>query len=561
MAHGIGGEAMSGPVVSTPVVAGNSLDARDLPSINLHRGPDSSRQINTRRASALWPHLVRESNFAIPLRPRAPLPNSRTPVLGMSFEGMSAASIGASWTPPDPNGYVGRNHYVQMVNMAYQVFDKAGHTLAGPFAINTLWAGQGNRCAADNGGDPIVLYDHLADRWVLSQFAVSAKPYYECIAVSQSPDPTGAYYLYAFNLGSDFPDYPKLGVWPDAYYMTTSESTYSAYAFDRASMLTGNAATFVKFSGESNLLLPSDLDGSALPPPNSPNYLYTFKDTAFHGGIDRVEIFEFKVDFTVPSSATFELAATIPIAPFVYTVCGFFNMACIPQRGTSQKLDSISEWPMWRFQYRNFGAYATLVGNFTVDVDGSNWAGIRWFELRKTVGHAWTLYQEGLQAPDTNQRWNGSIAMDRAGNIALGYSVSSSSMYPEICYTTRLVTDPPGTFQTEEILIAGSASQVGSNRWGDYSAMTVDPTDDCTFWYTNQYYTTNNSSWRTHIGSFQIPGCMATENQNRAVGGVMFFIETTSAASMIDQDHWDLWGILVGGIAASGFLVWRRQRR
>ena len=426
---------------------------------------------------------------------------SNPPPISLSFEGISATG----YVPPDTIGDVGPNHYVQMVNTSFAIYDKSGNLLDGPHLINQLWQGQGNLCASQNGGDPVVLYDPLADRWLLAQFTSSGNNV--CVAISQTGDPQGSYYLYQFPT-PQFPDYYKFGVWPDGYYMSANESSYTAYAFDRASMLVGNPVTYIRFSGMTNFLLPSDIDGNTPPPAGSPNYFYTFKDNSFHGGVDRLEIYRFHVDFVTPANSTFTLTDSIPISSFNYTVCGFFNLNCIPQLGTARKLDPVSEWPMWRLQYRNFGTYETLVGNFTVDATGLDQAGIRWFELRRQ-GEPWTLYQEGTHFPnDGHHRWMGSISMDSAGNIALGYSISSSTMNPSIRYAGRLATDPLGTLQIEATMIGGTGSQTGYNRWGDYSSMNVDPSDDCTFWYTNEYYTVNSAAgWRTRVGKFKFANC------------------------------------------------------
>ncbi len=438
-------------------------------------------------------------------------PGVETPPLNLSFEGVGNPVGCGGCTPPDPNGAVGPNHYVQMVNATkVAVFTKTGVPLAPPFNLGTLWPP--GTCAG-NAGDPIVLYDRAADRWLLSQFAF---PSFMCIAVSQTADPLGSYHLYTFNVGS-FPDYFKFGAWPDAYYMGANEGGavgYTAYAFDRAKMLAGDpSASFVKFTGETNFLLPADLDGSTPPSVGSPGLFYTFKSSTFHGGIDRIELFALHVDFTDPNLSTFTLIALLPITPFTYTVCGFFNFNCARQPGTAQKIDVVSEWPMHRFPYRNFGTYQALVGKFTVGGGSSGGFGeagaaIRWFELRNT-DTVWTLFQEGTFDPgDGNDRFMGSVAMDKSGNIALGFSVSSSVQYPSIRYATRTPGDPAGTLQPEEVLIDGTGSQTSSNRWGDYSAMSVDPVGDCQFWYTNEYYPVNASNaWKTRVGAFTVASC------------------------------------------------------
>jgi len=287
--------------------------------------------------------------------------------------------------------------------------------------------------------------------------------------------------------------------------MSTNDDDYGVYAFDRDRMLQGQSATYQRFQFTGNFKLPSDLDGSTSPPSGAPNYFYTMKT----GNI--LEIWEFHVDFTTPSSSTFTLAQTLSTTAFNYDVCGA-SWDCIPQRGTSQKLDAIGEWPMWRLQYRNFGTHETLVGNFSVDAgDFSNHAGIRWFELRKTGNGSWSIYQEGTHSPDAHHRWMGSAAMDGSGNMALGYSVSSGTLYPSIRYATRLSSDAAGTLQSEVTLMAGSASQTNVNRWGDYSSMNVDPSDDATFWYTNEYLTDSGQGWRTRIGTFKIESVIYVE--------------------------------------------------
>jgi choice-of-anchor B domain-containing protein len=434
--------------------------------------------------------------------------SSQTPGLDFSFEGTGNPTGCGGCSPPDTVGDVGLNHYIHMVNATkVAIFDKAGTSLNTPFDLGTLWS-SGN--CTSNAGDPIPLYDSLADRWLLSQFA---GPSHMCIAISQTADPLGSYHLYTFNVGS-FPDYFKFGVWPDAYYMSANEASYTAYAFDRAKMLVGDVtATFQKFTGQDNLLLPADIDGPTLPPAGDPGYFYTFKDDSFHGGADRIELFALDVDWVTPANSTFGLIETIPVAAFTYTACGFFNFNCLMQPGTAQTVDAISEWPMFRFPYRNFGSHQTLIGNFTIGGGtGEVGAAIRWFELRDT-GSGWTLYQEGTQDPgDGHDRAVGSIAMDKNGNIALGYTVSSSSLFPSIHYATRLATDSLGTLQTEAILIAGTGSQTGSNRWGDYSAMGIDPANDCSFWYTNEYYpVTASTTWKTRVGVFTIPECLSAD--------------------------------------------------
>lgn len=449
-----------------------------------------------------------------------------SPPLDLRFNGVRNPFACGGCSPPDTNGDVGRRHYIQIVNATkVAIFDKTGTLLKQPFDLGSLWPS--GLCAA-NAGDPIVLFDEIANRWLLSQFAF---PQHLCFAVSTTPNPLGAYHLYTFDVG-EFPDYFKVGVWPNGYYVSGNESTYTAYAFDRTKMLAGdNTASFIKFTGETNFLMPADVDGSRLP--SGGGLFYTFKDDAFHGGQDRLELFRLTPNFAT-GTGTFDRIKRFPVTPFTYTVCGFFNFDCIPQMDTGQKVDAVSEWPMWRFPYRRFGTHQALVGNFTVGGGtGEAGAAIRWFELRNT-GSGWTLFQEGtLDLDDGNDRFMGSIAMDKQGNIALGYSVSSSSLFPSIRYATRSSADALGamgsemalmipstwdadeapnealgTFGEERTLRKGRGSQTGSNRWGDYSAMTVDPTTDCQFWYTNEFYNpSSESNWKTAVGAFTVPSC------------------------------------------------------
>jgi hypothetical protein len=435
----------------------------------------------------------------------------RTPMPGLTFEGTGNPTGCGGCSPPDTTGDVGPNHYIQMVNATkVAIYDKAGTLLEPPFDLGTLWSS--GPCTG-NLGDPQVLYDEAADRWLLAQFQSSNRL---CFAISQTADPQGAYHLFNFPT-PQFPDYFKVGVWPTGYYVSANESSYTAYAFDREKMLAGDAtASFVRFAGQTNFLLPADVDGPTAPPTQG-GLFYTFKDNSFHGGgADRIELFQLTPDFATPASSTFSLIETIPVTAFTYTVCGFFDFTCIPQSGTPQMVDAVSEWPMQRFAYRRFAGHEALVGTFTVGggsaaADGGGpgtGAMIRWFELRDT-GTGWALHQEGNHDPGGGlNRFMGSIAMDGDGNIALGYSASSSSAFPSIRYASREASDPLGTLEAEVVMQAGSGSQTGSDRWGDYSAMNVDPADDCTFWYTNQYYPVSAATtWKTRIGNFKYPSC------------------------------------------------------
>src|ERR1044071_7075042 len=450
----------------------------------------------------------------------------------ISFDG---PSNGSGVAPPDPNGEVGPNHVVVMCNLSFQIFNKTGTSLFGPAANNTLWAGFGGPCQTQNSGDPVVLYDQLADRWLLSQFT-SAAPYFNCIAVSQTSDPTGSYFRYAVSTGSNFPDYPKYGIWPDAYYISTREfaggtsfAGVGAYALNRAQVLAGNPnPQVISFlmpptGGGSNVgdgLLPADLDGTTPPPVGSPEYYLGSMDNNGPYGApqDALNLYKFHADFTVPANSTFTLTNTLPTASFnsILGLCGG-SRACIPQPNTTNKIDHLGyrQRPLHRLAYRNFGTHESLVTNQSVSAGtgpGGEVSGIRWWELR-SPNVTPVIFQEGTYAPgltDGIHRWMGSIAMDSAGNMALAYSAANGTLFPSVWYTGRQASSPLGVMDLgENSIITGTGSQTaGGNRWGDYTALSIDPTDDLTFWYVNQYVpTTSGAGWRLRIGSFKaLPG-------------------------------------------------------
>jgi len=456
------------------------------------------------------------------------------PPIGTTFEGVNNLD---NVLPPDTNGDIGPNDYVQWVNLHFEIFNRSGQSLEGPLKGNTLWSGFGTGtpasvCATTNQGDPVVRYDRMADRWVFTQFAFTTKrngslvpPFIQCFAVSTTGDPTGTFNRYAWTISSTyFPDYPKLAVWPDAYYMTVnyfSGNTFvggGALAFDRSKMLLGQAATLLSYGPLGSAfggLLPSDLDGSILPPSGSPDYFGAI-DTSGTSSGSTFQIWKFHVDFATPANSTFGTATHTPdfnlaVDPYNFDLCSG-SRNCIQQPASTQGLDPIADRLMNRLQYRRFAdGHESLVANHTVAVvAGGNQAAIRWYEIRN-LSTSPTIYQQGTFVPTNDSRWMGSIAMDQAGDIALGYSVSSKTVSPSIRYTGRLASDAPGTLETETTLIAGSGSQTSSSdRWGDYSMMAVDPTDDCTFWYTQEYYqTTSNAGWQTRVGSFKFPNCGA----------------------------------------------------
>ncbi len=446
-------------------------------------------------------------------------PNIPAPIL--SFAGVPFPGVSCNCAPPDTNGAVGKNHYVQMVNEGYQVFNKAGTSVLGPISIESVWMGFAGVCETAGNGDPVVMYDQLADRWIITEFAGSTGTGVpvtdQCIAVSTTGDPTGSYYRYGYHLGSNFFDYPHLGVWPDAYYMSmnvfnaagTAQLGVQPFAFDRAKMLIGAPATivttgFAPGGANEEYFLPAHLDGIIPPPAGAANPFVEFP-----GSTGVYKVYLMHADFVTPANTTFTLLASPAAAGFT-ALCPT-TRACVPQPN-GQTLDAIGDRLMFRNAYRKFpDGHDALVNNYTVSAGGV--AGVRWFELRNVLA-APVVFQESTYQPDTTWRFLGSAAMDNQGNMAIGFSASSSTVVPGLRYAGRLAGDPANILaQGEATLFAGQGSQSSGtgNRWGDYSALTVDPVDDCTFWYTNEWYPTGSTdfNWRTQIGNFAFTQCTA----------------------------------------------------
>jgi hypothetical protein len=477
------------------------------------------------------PHLLRTLGHVHPVHPYAETNDlvrqmgaSKTlkqpTTAGLSFAGVGQGDYGfsVSAVPPDTEGSVGDTQYVQWINFSFAVFNKSNGTLLyGPVSGNTLWQGFGGACQTDNNGDPIAQYDKNAHRWVMGQFALTgAPPYYECVAVSATSDATGEWYRYQLQ-SNLFDDYPKIAIWPDAYYLSFNnfDSTgnflgSTACAFDRTAMLAGKLASSICFAVSQPLggFLPSDWDGSTPPPAGSPDFYLEWDSSTL------LNLWRFHVDFATPANSTFSGPTGITVASFS-DACGGGH--CIPQPGTSNVLDSLADRLMYRLAYRHYADHESLVTNHAV---GSP-AGIRWYEIRDPNGTP-TVYQQGTYAPDSNWRWMGSAAMDQAGDLVVGYSESNSTnLYPSIAYTGRLPGDTLGTLEAETLVFTGSGSQTTYPRWGDYSAMTIDPADDCTFWYTDMYLKSSGSfNWSTWINSFTFNSCGGYKLSAGAAGTV-----------------------------------------
>jgi len=518
--------------VLMPVKVGVSPILRDIP-VTMNRPPANmeGREVNTRNVETVQPMG--------PAGPHAGDPDTvvqdtfsplAMPGPDVSFDGISNFDNGALFgfliAPPDTQGDVGPNHYVQWVNIAFGVWDKAGALVGGPYPGNALWTGFGGSCETDNLGDPITLYDHLADRWMMSQFT---NDNHQCIAVSQTGDPMGAYYLYDYEpIPGLFPDYPKFGVGTGAYYYTANmfDFTYQGSvfgAFDRERMLQGLPAGFqVWFAATGPVYspfyspVPADLDGPSLEVIPMPVgwFAQMVDDGEMGAPNDALNFYAMVNDWVDPANSVF-----IPLPEVDLTAAGYpfqlINQACgrdcIPQPN-GQYVDDIGDRLMHKMQYREFEHHVSWVVSHTVD-RGDGVAAVRWYEMRfEENAPGMVIRNVGTLSPDDTNRWMGDLAMDAEGNIAVGYSVSSDSVYPGIRWAGRLANDPLNVLsQGEASVIEGTGSQYLVNRWGDYSTMSVDPVDDCTFWYTQEYYGNENpgvfGTWQTRVASFKFPNC------------------------------------------------------
>ncbi|HQZ94940.1 MAG TPA: carboxypeptidase regulatory-like domain-containing protein [Pyrinomonadaceae bacterium] len=564
------------PVASQAVAFGISQAVRDLPEMadpNWELDPERAARAAARRAKQedkiknpfnaktiknIVPGAgVAGSNYAFrdEALPDAPAQPSVLPTPGVSFEGLSSqdnqTTFGTTFAPPDTVGDVGPNHYVQMTNTLVRIFNKNGTPASAPFLLSSITNVVGGPCVNMDDGDPIVNYDPLANRWILSQFCPGPVPGHQMFAVSTTPDPTGSYYVYDFvNPSGSFFDYPHVGVWPDAYYMTVNQFNQAgtaflgagAFAYDRVKMLQGDpTASYVYFDQFGSICptcggqLPTDLDGTITPPAGMGNLIMEYTADEFGDAADGLRIFEFKPNFTTPASSTFT-QVTPDLGFAAFDARQPTGRTDVEQPGTATNLDSIADRLMFRVAYRNLGTVASPVNswvmNFTVNVGGATpasaatyQAGIRWAEIRRAGANgAFSVANQGTQATNpatpaggTNS-WMGSVAQDKDGNILLGYSTSGSAVatdFPSLKYAGRQASDPANTFQAQVDGFLGTGFQAGAgSRWGDYSAMSVDPTDECSFWYTQEYRSAANNGnaflWNTRVlGNIKFPTCTA----------------------------------------------------
>lgn len=524
---------VSPPLRSIPpamVVPGRSGLLRAVPGEDADAATSDAPPPNALIPSQMAPDPARQASTA---------PSLASPSMLTNWEGISNGENSFIVSPlvPDAEGDVGLSDYVQWVNLQFKIWSKSGTLLYGPAAGNTLWSGLGGPCESYNWGDPQVVFDRIADRWVFMQFAFPisglepALPYYLCFAVSKTSDPTGRYYRYAFHVNAStdhFPDYPKLGVWPDGYYVTTNNFNGHAragagvFAFDRSKMLAGDpSASFIEYqeSPAYNYLLPASFTGTTLPPSGAPEYFGAIKPPSCGTSCSTMFgftfwLWRFHADFAVPSNSSFTGPTNLPVTNYNGLCSG--STECIPQPGTTEKLDPAADHLMQRLSYRRFGSRESLVAAQTVDAGGGV-AGMRWYEIKvDPPGGTPAVAEQGTYAPDDGiDRWMGSVAQDAGGDIALGYSMSNgSNVHPSVGVTGS--ESGSGTMGLgETTMVQGGGSQTGTNRWGDYSAMSIDPSDDETFWYTQQYYSaTSGRGWQTRIGSFRlVEGPSATLTQ------------------------------------------------
>lgn len=545
------------PVVRRAERVGVSLAARDLPRdtrpVISHKiarqgePPAPAREIRNFFLDRSAPGAKPDRDAA--LQSAASAPGREAPTLGgVQFDGLSSADnvavLGSQVYPPDTNHDVGPNHIVATTNLLVRVYDKGGAALTAPFRMSALFASLGGVCSTHDDGDPIVLYDPLADRWLLSQFTYEGNAANrECVAISQTSDPTGAYYLYDFPSPiAAFQDYPHLGVWPDGYYMTTNQFNTAltafvgggVFAYERDKMLVGDPTArqiyFDLGAVDASIggMLPADFDGLIPPPAGTPNPFVYFTATEFGDASDALRIFDFAVDWAAPESSTFTERTESPVATAAFNPLTPSGRADVLQNGgtCSNALDTIGDRLMHRVAYRNLGeGHEILVLNHTVNANGvttcstgasTYQAGVRLYELRRTTGagNPFAIAQQVTYAPDGTSRWMASAASDHQGNLAVGYSAASKTVYASLRYTGRLAGDTANTLQSEATMHAGGGTQTATgSRWGDYSMLAVDPSDDCTFWYSQEYYAASPASasdWRTRIGSFKFSPCAAS---------------------------------------------------
>lgn len=544
-----GADLVGGPV--NPVII--NIDPATLPAPSIWRPGDPIREI---------PIVLNKGHQPPPHEPRAQMDDPLLPVQFANRDSTAnrGAGIGnllvnvdgnnfAGLNPSDTVGDIGIDHYVQMINHSQgsnvRIIDKVTGSLVQFFILDSLAIGTGTGCVSGRG-DPIVIFDESVDngpseprgRWILAEFTITSINSL-CVYISQTSDLTaGDWFLYEFDsITGQIPDYPKYGVWPNAYFLGVNEQipgfpgSYQ-YALDRERMLAGVTARPLQAFFTAGLpgfgfqhMMPVDWDGIEPPPVDAPGLFIRHRDTEIHGPAampdeDILELFEFSVNFNSPSNSTFIGPINIPTAEFDSEFCNLIFSGCLQQPGSSTRLFALLQPIMWRAQYRNFDSHQSIISNMVTDVTGDDIAAVRWFELRNLDGEYQTYQQGTISEPgsvdgtDGINRWMASAAQDQAGNIVVGYNVAglgntstSDDVFPGMRYSGRLLNDPLDSMPQGEFSIIEGQFPNSGIRYGDYSALTVDPVDNCTFWYTAQYNPLANNNWATRIASFRFDDC------------------------------------------------------
>ena len=567
-------------------------DLRSLPYIPAREENDEVRLMRHRPEELLKNNALAPST-SDPLQPyKAPDVAPSMPAPAQTFAGLTSAQACGSCLPPDTDGDVGPNHYIQSVNSSIAIYSKTGTVLSGPTTYNSFFSAMGasTPCGANlNDGDGVVFYDHMADRWIVSDFAFSAfpgpGPFYQCIGVSKTSNPvSGGWWLYAVQVdpanSGYIGDYPKFGMWPDAYYMTvnlfsgltTATETFNGvrvFAFNRAAMINGGPASTIAFSvlpadlGDQYSLVPASFRTGTPPPAGQPEWLLSVNSSATSGTVEN-QVFarRFHVDFVNPANSTFGVGAShapdgiIGVAGFVDA---FTTTTSIVPNGTAtatQALDTLGDKLMYPLIYQNRGGVESLFADQSVNnnQNGTGPVSVRWYQFNVTgnsIPAAPVQQQTFNNTADGLWRWMPSLNVDNQGNLAVGYTTSSTTLNPEIRYAGRLATDPSNDLSQGEatLVTAGGHQTSTSGRWGDYSTMFVDPSDGCTFYHTNEYYTaTSSAAWATRVGSFSFPGCTPPSQ-----GTAHFSITNCNSAVAINGASVSIDGYPYGGTLSTGF--------
>lgn len=496
---------------------------RGLPIVKVETRPDTAAQLSFNSMEAGLPRTIRLADMTV------------------HFAGLDKAGWGSGW-PPDTTGDVGVNYFIQAVNSSFAIFNKTGGPYVFATTFNDFFSSLPDPCGSYNNGDPIVLYDRYNSRWVIMNFAwmpSQTQGSWFSIAASKTSDPTGDWWLYALQADRTLMnDYPKMGVWHDGIYMTANMFTFPGaflgvrvWALKIPDIYNGTLTyqTVYDTNDIAWTILPGHSKSPTPPAAGTPCYMIS-ADASEYGPphADQLVVWEYDVDWDTPANTTWSILAQLPVTPYGLTT------AQVPQPGTSYTLDSLYGRAMFPAIYREFDGYAAMYVNHVCEYGGRRTT--RWYETR-IVGGVPSVYQEGTYAPDSHHRWTGSIAADEDGNIALGFSISSTTVRPSIRYAARASIDPTLNVLSlgEASIKDGTGSQLYTDRWGDYSTMTIDPVDDQTFWYTNEYYISNGTNWQTYIGAFKLKPDLWSQDSPTDTGEEP---NTTTTTFWMSEDMW-----------------------